>query len=110
MHDFLTIGWPWIGLALAAALTVLLFCVGPRFRDLSWLAWLTVPVYLVHQFEEHGIDLLGRHYAFRDALCQVLHYGVGDACPIPVSFITAVNLSLVWIAMPLGAWLGRRRP
>lgn len=118
MVDFLSTGWPWVGLGIAAALLVVLFCSNlfrsdrdvPRYRDLAWLAWLAVPMYLVHQFEEHGIDVLGQVYAFRGSLCGMLGFPDILTCPVPVSFITAVNLPLVWIAIPLSAMLGRRRP
>jgi len=116
MGDFLDTGWPFWGLGVAAALLVLLLVTDwfrgdrsvSRFRDLAWLAWLPTPVYMIHQFEEHGIDLLGRHYAFLGSLCQLLGYHA--ACPVPVSFITAVNLPLVYVSLPLAAILGRRRP
>jgi hypothetical protein len=118
MADFFSTGWPWAGLGIAAVLLVLLFCTNllrgdrhvPRYRDLAWLAWVAVPMYMLHQFEEHGVDLVGQVYAFRGSLCGMLGYPEVLTCPIPVSFITAVNLPLVWIAMPLSAILGRRRP
>jgi hypothetical protein len=116
MGKFLDTGWPWWGLGVAALLVVLLVFTDwfradrsvPRSRDLAWLAWLPVPVYMIHQFEEHGVDLVGRHYAFRGSLCEMLGYGA--RCPIPDSFITAVNLPLVYLSLPLAALLGRRRP
>jgi Protein of unknown function with HXXEE motif len=113
---FFSTGWPWVGLVLAPLLLALLFLTDifrsdtslPRFRDLYWLAWLAVPTYLIHQFEEHGIDFMGHPYAFRGSLCGVLGYPDALSCPIPVSFITAVNLSAVWCAIPLSAFMGRK--
>jgi len=118
MDDFLTIGWPYWGIGAAAVLLVLLFTTDrfrsdtriPRFYDLAWLAWLPVAAYAIHQFEEHGIDLLGDAYPFRGSLCQMLGYAQAATCPVPVSFITAVNIPLVWLSLPLSALLGRRRP
>ena len=43
-----------------------------RTRDIAWYKQIALPVYMVHQFEEHGIDLLGRHYAFQAILCNEL--------------------------------------
>ena len=69
--------WPWAGLILAAVLAAVLLRdlrgAGPRvWEDPRWvLGWLW-PVYLLHQFEEHGIDVLGRRYAFLAALCGML--------------------------------------
>jgi hypothetical protein len=108
--------WPWIGLGLAVMLLSGL-TIGdmrgdrtvPRTRDMVWLAWAATAAYLL-QFEEHGIDARGMPYAFRDVLC--MHFGFANAatCPIPESFITAVNIPVVWLAGPIAALLGRRWP
>lgn len=109
--------WPWIGLGAAGLLVLLLLTDAlrsdltvSRWRDIVWLTWLATCAYLVHQFEEHGIDAEGAAYAFYGKLCATLGYPQADACPIPVSFITAVNVSAVWLAGPLSALLGRRWP
>src|SRR5882757_8572312 len=59
--------WPYMGLGAALLLTLLLTTDAlrsdrtvSRWRDLVWLAWLGTLAYLIHQFEEHGIDALGR--------------------------------------------------
>lgn len=82
----------------------------PRTRDMVWLAWAATAAYLLHQFEEHGIDAAGVPYAFRGALCMRFGFANATACPIPESFITAVNIPAVWIAGPIAALLGRRWP
>jgi hypothetical protein len=62
------LGWPWLclggGLVLA---TVMLYTdtmrsdlATSRWWDPVWLAWLAVPMLMVHMFEEYGIDVLGR--------------------------------------------------
>jgi hypothetical protein len=115
---FFTTGWPYLGLALAVALlAVLLFTPfgqgarpGPRFRDVGWLAWAGLPLYMLHQFEEHGIDALGHAYAFRGSMCAALGFPVPDLCPVPTSFITAVNLGTVWGAALICALVGPRKP
>ena len=58
--NWFDIAWPWIGLAVALMLVVLMLATdlfrdnqaGSRWRDLVWLSWLPVPVYLIHQFED----------------------------------------------------------
>jgi len=110
--------WPWLGAALAAVLLVLLFGtslfrtpgVASRWHDTAWLAVLSIPLYMVHQVEEHGIDLYGAPYAFRGSLCALLGYPDASVCGIPLSFITAVNVGSVWGATALAAILGRRNP
>lgn len=109
--------WPWIGLGLAVILLLGLTFgdmrgdrTVPRTRDMVWLAWAATAAYLLHQFEEHGIDAAGVPYAFRGALCMRFGFANATACPIPESFITAVNIPAVWIAGPIAALLGRRWP
>src|SRR4051812_39212989 len=92
--------WPWAGLMLALVLFALLFFTDrlrgnrkiQRWRDFQWLAWLFLPVYMLHQFEEHGIDLLGQAYAFRASMCGIFGFMTPEGCPIPESFLTAVNV------------------
>lgn len=112
------LAWPWIGIGIAAILLALLFFtrtfstpgIASRWHDPAWLAVLGLPIYIAHQFEEHGIDLDGVRYAFRGALCSFMGYTDAATCPIPLSFITAVNVGSVWGAFVLAAMLGRRRP
>jgi hypothetical protein len=109
--------WPWAGLGLAMLLLArLLFGdlrgdrAVPRTRDMAWLAWAATAAYLLHQFEEHGVDAQGAPYAFRGVLCAAFGFADAAACPIPEAFITAVNLPVVWLAGPIAALLGRRWP
>jgi hypothetical protein len=109
--------WPYMGLGAALLLALLLATDAlrsdrtvSRWRDLVWLAWLGTLAYLIHQFEEHGIDALGATYAFRGEMCRNFGFPDVQACPIPFSFVTAVNISVVWVFGPATALLGRRRP
>jgi hypothetical protein len=109
--------WPWIGLGAAGLLLFLLTTNAlrsdravSRWRDMVWLTWAAVFAYLLHQFEEHGIDAQGSAYAFRGFLCGQIGFADPNTCPIPVSFITAVNIAAVWIAGPLSAVLAGRWP
>jgi hypothetical protein len=110
--------WPWIGLGAAVVLLVILFATGvlrrepqrSRWRDVVWLSWLAVPIYMIHQFEEYGIDLLGVRHAFPDGLCNQLGLGDYPGCPIPHDFYLYVNIPLVWVAGVIAATLCRRNP
>lgn len=109
--------WPWAGLGFAIILLAGLLLGDlrgdrtlPRTRDMSWLAWAATAAYLLHQFEEHGLDLRGASYAFRGVLCAAFESADPVACRIPESFITAVNLPVAWLAGPAAALLARRWP
>ncbi|MGY3615449.1 HXXEE domain-containing protein [Bradyrhizobium sp. USDA 10063] len=110
--------WPWIGLGAAAILLILLVAGDgletdrsvSRWQDMTWLTWLGVAAYLLHQFEEHGIDLFGHPYAFLGEACASFGFRDTGSCPIPLSFITAVNVGSVWGAGLIAALLAPRRP
>jgi hypothetical protein len=109
--------WPYLGLALAAAsLAWLAFerrpaGAPPRLRDPAFVLGLMAPLYLLHQFEEHGVDLRGQHYAFLGELCAVLGVGPGATdCPADPGFIFAVNPVAVWLAAGLALAFRRTRP
>ena len=111
MLDLVYYGWPYLGLVIAAVVAALLFRERPetgrsRWADPAWAAGWVGPVYLLHQFEEHGIDLLGRRYAFLGEICRTLGYG--NDCALDPSFVIVVNIGLVWVGS-LVAWFYRRK-
>jgi hypothetical protein len=109
--------WPYMGLGAALLLALLLSTdilrsdrSVSRWQDLVWLTWAGTLAYLLHQFEEHGIDAEGAHYAFRGFMCATLGFPDAKTCPVPLSYITSVNIAAVWLAGPAAALLGRRWP
>lgn len=74
--------FPWLGLAGAIVLLLLLFGSNilrsdkavSRWRDLTWLSWAGATAYLIHNVEEYGIDLFGRTYAFPMSMCQLFGF------------------------------------
>jgi len=110
------LGWPWMGLGAAVVFLVLMFAtnlmrsrqIGSRWSDLVWLSWLTVPLYLLHVFEEYSHDVLGRVYFIADNVCHAQGYPAYPDCPIPTIHFPLVNIALVWVAAPIAAWLSRR--
>lgn len=109
--------WPWLGLGLAIALLVValvrpmraLASYRARFSDPRWLCWLPLPIYMLHQVEEHGVDLFGHCYAFQAALCATLGSPDTSRCPATPEFIAAVNLGTVWIAGLASGLAGPKR-
>lgn len=116
MFDWFDLAWPWIGLGFALVLIVLLGATPvlrsdrsvPRWRDLRWLSFLAVAVYMVHNVEEYGIAADGVAHAFPDSLCMLLGQPAYPECGIPPAFYLFVNIPLVWIAGPLAAALVTR--
>ncbi|ETR99703.1 hypothetical protein M419DRAFT_132213 [Trichoderma reesei RUT C-30] len=104
--------WPFIGLLAGIPLIYELLKptssslgadtrVQPRWssllNDKGWWMRAALPIYLLHQFEEHGYDFLGRRYAFRAYFCKNLGFEDIEACPLTPLVILFVNGSLVWI-------------
>lgn len=110
--------WSSVGLGAAIALLLLLFFTNvfrsqqplSRWRDPGWLAWLMVVAYLLHNFEEYGIDAKGRTFHFPVTACQQYGFDSIDSCPLAPSFFVAVNIPFIWITLPIAALWCRRNP
>lgn len=66
--------------------------------------------YLLHNFEEYGIDAKGRGFHFPVTACAQYGFDSVDGCPLAPSFIVAVNIPFVWIVLPIAALSCRRNP
>lgn len=118
-HPYLYENWMTIGLYGAGFLLigVLSFWDKPEnlLRDLTFLQVLLFVAYLLHQYEEHGTDLLGRHFAFMPGFNAVLAPLVPLcsgllSCPLNPAAIFAVNTTLVWLVMAIAIWGSSRFP
>jgi hypothetical protein len=79
-----------------------------RWRDPMWLAWLAVPFYWLHQFEEYSLPVIGLPYSIQEMVCKNLGFPPYPDCPIPLAFYPVVNIALMWFGAPLAAYLFRR--
>ena len=110
------LGWPWLCLGGGLVLFAVAFgtntlrgdASGSRWWDPVWLAWLPVPMLMVHMFEEYGFDVLGRTYDLPAVVCKNLGYPLYPNCPIPLAHYPLVNLGIAWVSAPLAALLARR--
>jgi hypothetical protein len=115
MHWFYTV-WPFMGLGGALVMVAILLMTdtfrgntgGSRWRDPVWLAWLAVPLYWVHQFEEYSLPVMGLDYSLPEMVCKNIGFAPYPTCPIPLSFYPLVNIALMWFGAPLAAWFCRR--
>ena len=114
-HWFYTV-WPFIGIGGAIVMFAILFATDTfraspavsRWRDPEWLAWLAVPFYWVHQFEEYSLQTIGIDYSIQEMICNKIGFPPYPECPIPLAFYPVVNISLMWFGAPLAAYLFRR--
>jgi len=106
--------WPWVGLGMGIVMLVLLFATdllrgsdAPRVRDPYWLAWASMPAYLVHQFEEYALNIANGDYVIVEQVF-VNAGSIMDLSALPMFHFPLVNIALVWAGVPLAAWLGAR--
>jgi hypothetical protein len=108
--------WPFIGIGGAIVMFAILLLTDTfrgnaavsRWRDPMWLAWLAVPFYWVHQFEEYSLPVLGIDYSIQGMICEKIGFPPYPECPIPLAFYPVVNIALMWFGAPLAAYLFRR--
>jgi hypothetical protein len=109
-------GWPFAGLALSVVLFVRAWraprsaSATSRWSDPAFVVQLLWPMYLLHQFEEHGIDALGRHFSFLGSLCATIGHASVDTCPADAQFVFAVNVIACPMAFSLPMIWARTRP
>ena len=114
-HWFYTV-WPFIGIGGAIVMVAILlmtdtFRGSPRYRAgviRMWLAWLAVPLYWIHQFEEYSLPVIGLDYSIQEMICEKIGFPPYPDCPIPLAFYPVVNIALMWFGAPLAAYLFRR--
>lgn len=112
---YLLANWPFLGLAggLALAFALAILAAGGipmRAREMVMLTLLVL--YLFHQFEEHGVDLMGQRFAFQADINALVgrRFGcaAGSLCPFDPPIIFAVNTALVWWTLGLLVLVGTR--
>ncbi|MEO1649399.1 MAG: HXXEE domain-containing protein [Pseudomonadota bacterium] len=105
-HQFLYDHWMKVGTFMAPFLLFLAFAWRtidtPLDTDTKLLSALMLVFYIIHQFEEHWIDVFGNIYAFQGYLNTTLRSNLGSADPsinlITKADIFVINTSLVWLA------------
>ena len=108
----------WIGGAAAVVLLVLLFTgsrlqadpSNSRWRDYTWLSWMGMAAYLLHNVEEYGIDMFGRLHGFPQDIVNIMKLPPYPDCPIPPLYFVTVNVTAFWVAAPIAALVSRHHP
>jgi hypothetical protein len=111
VSDFLVMTWMTVGLGGAVFLSLMLLEDRAQLQldPLARFHWILLVVYLVHQFEEHGVDLLGRAHFFitytRDVIRDV---GAASGFILTPPAIYRTNTLFVWLPFLVAVW-GHRR-
>ncbi|MEM9355466.1 MAG: HXXEE domain-containing protein [Pseudomonadota bacterium] len=116
-HSFLVTHWMKVGALIAPflLLTAAAFrsqTQGSILHDLRILSALMLAAYILHQVEEHWIDLTGKTYAFHGYVNALLRNAVG--APEETELLTrqaifVINTSLVWLVGTLAVLLSPPR-
>ncbi|MEM1155014.1 MAG: HXXEE domain-containing protein [Pseudomonadota bacterium] len=113
-HGFLIEHWMKVGTFMAPFLLLIAFSFrshgelqsNPRVLSLFMLV-----AYIVHQFEEHWVDLYGSTYAFKPYLNRFLSSVTaqqGDSEFMSDTSVFVINTSLVWLVGALAIWRGSK--
>jgi len=112
-YDFLIENWMKLGIYAAPFLLLGFFTARDKQKDstlgdLKLISVLMLLAYLLHQYEEHWIDLFGNQYAFYQSVNQML-LGLLDAkntlvLPLTKGAIFVINTSLVWLVGAIAIW------
>lgn len=110
-QDFLVEHWMKVGAYLAPILLFFSIRGSMQAKD-SWLrqprlmACVLTSIYLIHQVEEHWVDLLGRVYPLYDLLNGLLRDQIDESAygAMTPETIFFINTSLVWLPGLLAIW------
>ena len=73
--------------------------------------WLGLAIYMIHQFEEHGVDIYGNQFAFSAFVNHfaggLLGCGENLNCPTTPENLLYINIWLVWLPFLLAAYKNR---
>lgn len=111
-QDFLVMQWMKVG-TIMAPFILLAGLSGDESRrhlldDPRTASVIMTFAYLVHQFEEHWVDLFGQIYAFHASTNALLHHVLGQTGSQPdiltPEAIFVANTSLVWMVGAIAIW------
>lgn len=104
-QDFMVAHWMKIGAFIAPILVFAGFnsrdnSNQPWVSDVALVSYLLASSYLIHQVEEHWVDLLGRHYPLYDFLNDLIArlFGEDKYGILTPSGIFYINAGMVWTA------------
>ena len=112
---FLAEHWMKIGTFAAPMLVFMAFTTraagaGPMLADVKLIATAMAAAYMMHQFEEHWVDLYGRLYPLQAHLNQLMAtlFGPDSAEAMTPEALFFINTSVVWLIAFLAIWCAPR--
>lgn len=102
--DWLYKNWSKLSLGGAAVLTLLIFLFIKPSNTLLFLIWIQIPIYLLHQFEEHSRN------GFKNYVNKTVFKVSDEDYPLNDKNIFWINIPIIWILMPLFAILSSINP
>lgn len=112
-YDFLVQNWMKLGTYGAPVILFVFFSVRTEqiklnLTNIPLMSVVFLVAYIIHQFEEHWIDLRGEQYAFykdvNQLLLGVLNAPDSTVMPLTPASIYMINTALVWLIGSLAIW------
>lgn len=113
-HDFLFDSWMKLGTYAVPFLLIGAFAFvengtsKPLLKDYRFISILMLIAYIIHQYEEHWIDIFGNYYAFYDFNNNFILDALGapddSIKPLTQASIFVINTSLVWLVGAMAIW------
>jgi len=118
-YDFLVEHWMKIGAYAVPFLLMGAFAMDKtampkgNLQDFRFIAILSLIAYIIHQYEEHWIDLFGNYYAFyefnNNFILNALGEPTSEVRPLTKESIFMINTTLVWLLGSLAIWSSPKR-
>ncbi|MEO1375668.1 MAG: HXXEE domain-containing protein [Cyanobacteria bacterium J06635_10] len=112
-YDFLIENWMKIGIYVAPFILFIFFSSRTEqteavFSDTKLISVLLLVAYMIHQFEEHWVDLFGNQYAFYEyfntLFLSILGAQNSSVIILSQEAIFLINTSLVWLIGIIAIW------
>jgi hypothetical protein len=92
--------WAKLCIVLSIIVTILILLVVKTNNILLFLIWIQIPIYLLHQFEEHSWP-----GGFKKFFNQEIFHVENGEYPLNEENIFWINVPIIWIIMPIFATL-----
>lgn len=107
-YNFLIENWMKVGIYVVPFLLFMFFSCTTEISQVKLMSVLMLVAYIIHQYEEHWVDLLGNQYAFygyiNELFLDVLNAENTNIILLSRKSIFFINTSLVWLIGTIAIW------